>query len=155
MPVEFLSDEEAAVFGRYAGPPMRAELDRMFYLDDADLRLYAARRRPADRGRVAPSVHSRQRCQRQLRRLAPPGLGHAQAPGDRRARGFPQLGAQADVGQDAADDLACDEDWCRILSQSLVLLLWAGHSGSGSSCHPWLVSQARSAVGWFGSCLRS
>jgi hypothetical protein len=51
--------------------------------------------------------------------------------------------------------LACDEDWCRILSQSLVLLLWAGHSGSGSSCHPWLVSQARSAVGWSGSCVRS
>ena len=51
--------------------------------------------------------------------------------------------------------MACDEDWCRILNQSLVLLLWAGHSGSGSSCHPWLVSQARSAVGWFGSCLRS
>jgi len=51
-------------------------------------------------------------------------------------------------------DQACDEDWCRILSQSLVLL-WAGHSGSGSSCHPWLVSQARSAVGWFVSCLRS
>ena len=50
---------------------------------------------------------------------------------------------------------ACDEDWCRILSQSLVLLLWAGHSGSGSSCHPRLVSQARSAVGWSGSCLRS
>ena len=50
---------------------------------------------------------------------------------------------------------ACDEDWCRILSQSLVLLLWAGHSGSGSSCHPWLVSQARRAVGWSGSCLRS
>ena len=55
----------------------------------------------------------------------------------------------------AANKLACDEDWCRILSQSLVLLLWAGHSGSGSSCHPWLVSQARSAVGWFGSGLRS
>jgi len=50
---------------------------------------------------------------------------------------------------------ARDEDRCRILSQSLMLLLWAGHSGSGSSCHPWLVSQARSAVGWFGSCLRS
>jgi hypothetical protein len=30
-----------------------------------------------------------------------------------------------------------------------VPLLWAGHGGSGSSCHPWLVSQARSAVGWF------
>src|SRR5512142_2546945 len=55
----------------------------------------------------------------------------------------------------AAQEVACDEDWCRILSQLLVLLLWAGHSGSGSSCHPWLVSQARSAVGWSGSCLRS
>lgn len=33
MPVEFLSDEEAAVFGSYAGLPSRAELDRMFYLD--------------------------------------------------------------------------------------------------------------------------
>ena len=54
-----------------------------------------------------------------------------------------------------SDLVACDEDWRRILSQSLVLLLWAGHNGSGSSCHLWLVSQARSAVGWFGSCLRS
>ena len=44
MPVEFLTDEEAAVFGRYAGPPARADLDRMFYLDDADLRLTAKRR---------------------------------------------------------------------------------------------------------------
>lgn len=44
MPVEFLSDEEAAVFGRYAGLPSRAELDRMFYLDDMDLRLVAKRR---------------------------------------------------------------------------------------------------------------
>jgi hypothetical protein len=34
-----------------------------------------------------------------------------------------------------------------------MLLLGAGHSGSGSSCHPWLVSKARSAVGWSGSCL--
>jgi hypothetical protein len=44
MPVEFLSDEEAAVFGCYAGLPSRAELDRMFYLDDMDLRLVAKRR---------------------------------------------------------------------------------------------------------------
>jgi TnpA family transposase len=44
MPVEFLTDEEAAVFGCYAGPPTRAELDRMFYLDDEDLRLIAKRR---------------------------------------------------------------------------------------------------------------
>jgi Domain of unknown function (DUF4158) len=44
MPVEFLSDEEAAVFGCYAGLPSRAELDRMFYRDDMDLRLVAKRR---------------------------------------------------------------------------------------------------------------
>jgi Domain of unknown function (DUF4158) len=44
MPVEFLSDDEAAAFGRYADPPTRAELDRMFYLDDEDLRLVAKRR---------------------------------------------------------------------------------------------------------------
>lgn len=44
MPAEFLADEEAAVFGCYAGPPTRAELDRMFYLDDEDLRLVAKRR---------------------------------------------------------------------------------------------------------------
>ncbi len=35
MPVEFLSDEEAARFGRYDGSPSRAELERVFFLDDA------------------------------------------------------------------------------------------------------------------------
>jgi len=54
MPVEFLADEEAAVFGCYAGPPTRAELDRMFYLDDEDLRLIAKRR--GDRGFTATAV---------------------------------------------------------------------------------------------------
>lgn len=54
MPVEFLADEEAAVFGCYAGPPTRAELDRMFYLDDEDLRLIAKRR--GDRGLTATAV---------------------------------------------------------------------------------------------------
>ena len=44
VPVEFLSDEEAAVFGRYAGVPSRAELDRAFFLDDTDLALVARRR---------------------------------------------------------------------------------------------------------------
>ena len=54
MPVEVLADEEAAVFGCYAGPPTRAELDRMFYLDDEDLRLIARRR--GDRGFTATAV---------------------------------------------------------------------------------------------------
>jgi hypothetical protein len=44
MPVEFLTDDEAAAFGAYAGPSTRAELDRMFYLDDSDLKLIAKRR---------------------------------------------------------------------------------------------------------------
>ncbi|WP_156325452.1 hypothetical protein [Nonomuraea sp. SBT364] len=38
MPVEFLSDEEAAAHGRYVGAPTRAELEKMFFLDDADRR---------------------------------------------------------------------------------------------------------------------
>jgi len=36
VPVEFLSDEEAARFGRYDGPPTRAELEKLFFLEDAD-----------------------------------------------------------------------------------------------------------------------
>jgi TnpA family transposase len=44
MPVEFLSDEEAAGFGRYRGPPTQADLDRLFFLDDADRALVSKRR---------------------------------------------------------------------------------------------------------------
>ena len=44
MPVEFLSDEEAASYGRFSGPPSRAELERAFFLDDADKALIARRR---------------------------------------------------------------------------------------------------------------
>jgi len=36
VPVEFLTDEQAAAFGRFTGPPSRTELDRYFWLDDAD-----------------------------------------------------------------------------------------------------------------------
>ena len=34
--MEFLTDDEAAAYGIYTGPPSREELDRMFFLDDAD-----------------------------------------------------------------------------------------------------------------------
>ena len=44
MPVEFLTDGEAASYGRYNGPPPRVELERAFFLDDADKALIARRR---------------------------------------------------------------------------------------------------------------
>ena len=44
MPVEFLTDAEAASYGRYNGPPPRAELERAFFLDDVDKVLVARRR---------------------------------------------------------------------------------------------------------------
>jgi TnpA family transposase len=44
MPVEFLSDREAAAFGRFGGAPSRDDLDRVFFLDDADLELIDKRR---------------------------------------------------------------------------------------------------------------
>jgi len=44
MPVEFLTDDEAAAYGRYAGPPSQADLERVFFLDDEDLKLVEMRR---------------------------------------------------------------------------------------------------------------
>ncbi|MDP1846378.1 MAG: Tn3 family transposase [Solirubrobacteraceae bacterium] len=44
MPVEFLSDQEAAAYGRFGGPPPRAELERSFFLDDSDRALIAGHR---------------------------------------------------------------------------------------------------------------
>ncbi|NNM97469.1 MAG: Tn3 family transposase, partial [Candidatus Dormibacteraeota bacterium] len=44
MPVEFLTDEEAAAYGRFIGVPSRAELERVFFLDDVDKELIAKRR---------------------------------------------------------------------------------------------------------------
>ena len=38
MLVEFLTDDEAA-YGRYAGPPSQADLERVFFLDDEDRKL--------------------------------------------------------------------------------------------------------------------
>lgn len=44
MPVEFLSDAEAEAYGRYAATVVQADLDRVFFLDDADLVLIGRRR---------------------------------------------------------------------------------------------------------------
>jgi hypothetical protein len=44
MPVEFLTDEEAAAYGAFQGVPSRAEMERVFLLDAADKGLIARRR---------------------------------------------------------------------------------------------------------------
>jgi hypothetical protein len=45
VPVEFLTDEQVAVYGQYTGPPSRAQLERCFVLDHDDLMLALRRRR--------------------------------------------------------------------------------------------------------------
>ena len=44
MPVEFLTDEQAAAYGRFVEEPTRPELERFFYLDDVDRELIGQRR---------------------------------------------------------------------------------------------------------------
>jgi len=51
VPVEFLSDQEAAAFGRYGGSVPQADLERFFFLDDGD-RLLAGGMR-GDHNRLA------------------------------------------------------------------------------------------------------
>ena len=49
MPVEFLSDAQVAAYGRFAGPPSRAQLERFFFLDDANRARVRQRRRDSNR----------------------------------------------------------------------------------------------------------
>jgi TnpA family transposase len=47
--VEFLTDEQAARYAAFDGAPSRAELERFFFLDDADRELVEGRRRAHNR----------------------------------------------------------------------------------------------------------
>jgi TnpA family transposase len=49
VPVEFLTDEQAAAYGRFVEEPTRPELERFFFLDDVDRDLIALRRTTAHR----------------------------------------------------------------------------------------------------------
>jgi hypothetical protein len=49
MSVELLTDEQVAAYGRFAGPPTRAQLERSFFLNDADRELIEQRRRDHNR----------------------------------------------------------------------------------------------------------
>ncbi len=44
VPVEFLTDEQAEAYGKFAEEPTRPELERFFFLDDVDRDLIALRR---------------------------------------------------------------------------------------------------------------
>src|SRR6266496_4411195 len=54
MPVEFLSDEQAAAYGRFTGELSTTEVARFFYLDDAYLNLIS--RRQTDHHRLGFAV---------------------------------------------------------------------------------------------------
>ncbi|MEV6940839.1 Tn3 family transposase [Streptomyces sp. NPDC051172] len=49
MPVEFLTDAQAAAYAAYEGAPSRTELERFFFLDDADRELIEGKRRSHNR----------------------------------------------------------------------------------------------------------
>ncbi len=49
MPVDFLTDEQAAAYVRFAGAPSPTELERFFFLDDADRSVVEKRRGDANR----------------------------------------------------------------------------------------------------------
>jgi TnpA family transposase len=49
VPVDFLSDEQVEAYGRYVGPVSELDLERFFFLDDADLILVRRRRGAANR----------------------------------------------------------------------------------------------------------
>lgn len=67
MPVEFLSDEQAAGFASFEGPPTRVQLEKYFFLDDADREAIDSKRRDHNRLGFAVQIG----VARFLRRLLP------------------------------------------------------------------------------------
>src|SRR3954470_10143669 len=53
MPVEFLTDAQVGAYGRFTGPPSRAQLKRFFFVNDADRERVEQRRRESHRVGVA------------------------------------------------------------------------------------------------------
>lgn len=49
MPVEFLTDAQVAAYAAYDGAPSRTELERFFFLDDAERELIEGKRRSHNR----------------------------------------------------------------------------------------------------------
>ncbi|MDQ6899618.1 MAG: Tn3 family transposase, partial [Candidatus Dormibacteraeota bacterium] len=49
MSGEFLTDDQVAAYGRFAGPPSRSELERHFFLDDVDRQVVDRHRRDHNR----------------------------------------------------------------------------------------------------------
>ena len=58
MAVEFLTDEQAARYGSFHERPSRAELERYFFLDDADREAVQAKRRAHNRLGLAVQLTS-------------------------------------------------------------------------------------------------
>ena len=84
MPVEFLTDDEVAAYGRYAGAPSQADLERVFFLHDQDRTLVDLR---AARLSHRPSPMKQGLAERMTGSLVGgywnlPAAGHQGLPGD-------------------------------------------------------------------------
>lgn len=92
MPVEFLTDEQAAAYGKFIEVPSRPELERFFFLDDDDRDLIALRR--ADSHRLGMAV--------QICTVRYIGLFLTEDP----------LAVPSEVVQDLADQLGIEDASC-------------------------------------------